>query len=290
MIKRVSIPVIDFHLDHIFDCGQCFRWSREDDGSWTGVAFERAVNMSLEDGILTIEGADEKELNDIWQKYLDLERDYGSIKNSLSQKDDVIGVAIGEGDGIRILKQDLWETVISFIISANNNIPRIKGCIEKLCQMYGEPLGKFRGEMRYAFPRSEVLAKLEVEDLAPVKLGYRAKYIVETAKRFAAHPEVYERLLQDDVSGAYATKVICKDKDTKLMGVGPKVANCIVLFGLGKMEGFPIDVWMKRVMNHLYGFDEEDVSAMASFAEEHFGEVAGIAQQYLFYYMRNKIQ
>lgn len=290
MIKRVSIPVMDFDLDQIFDCGQCFRWYKEEDGSWSGVAFGKAVNMSLDSGILTIEGADEKDFNELWYQYLDLERDYGSIKSALSQKDDVIGIAIGEGEGIRILKQELWETVISFIISANNNIPRIKGCIEKLCQMFGQPIGEFRGQMRYSFPSAEVLANLEVEDLAPVKLGYRAKYIVETAKRFSHQSEVYENLLKEGVSGQQATKVICKDKDTKLMGVGPKVANCIVLFGLGKMEGFPIDVWMKRVMNHLYGFDEEDVSAMSTFAEEHFGQFAGIAQQYLFYYMRNKIQ
>jgi N-glycosylase/DNA lyase len=290
VIKRVSIPVMDFDLDQIFDCGQCFRWYKEEDGSWSGVAFGKAVNMSLDSGILTIEGADEKDFNELWYQYLDLERDYGSIKSALSQKDDVIGIAIGEGEGIRILKQDLWETVISFIISANNNIPRIKGCIEKLCQMFGQPIGEFRGQMRYSFPAAEVLANLEVEDLAPVKLGYRAKYIVETAKKFSHQPEVYEDLLKEEVSGQQATKVICKDKDTKLMGVGPKVANCIVLFGLGKMEGFPIDVWMKRVMNHLYGFDEEDVSAMSTFAEEHFGQFAGIAQQYLFYYMRNKIQ
>lgn len=281
---------MDFDLDQIFDCGQCFRWSKEEDGSWSGVAFGKAVNMSLEKGILTVEGADEDEFKTLWHKYLDLERDYGSIKNALSQKDDVIGIAIGEGEGIRILKQELWETVISFIISANNNIPRIKGCIEKLCQMFGQPIGEFRGQMRYSFPAADVLANLDVEDLAPVKLGYRAKYIVETAKKFSKQPEVYEALLEEGVSGEQAAKVICKNKDTKLMGVGPKVANCIVLFGLGKMEGFPIDVWMKRVMNHLYGFDEEDVSAMSIFAEEHFGQFAGIAQQYLFYYMRNKIQ
>lgn len=287
--KQFQVKVKDFHLDHIFDCGQCFRWNKEDDGSYTGVAFGRAVNMSLHGDILTIDNCTEEEFHTIWKNYLDLDFDYGKVKEKLRAEDKVIGMAIAEGQGIRILKQELWETIVSFIISANNNIPRIKGCIEKLCAKYGQSLGSYRGQERFSFPGADVLSKIEVEDLAEIKLGYRAKYIVETARKYAENPEKYLSLLNDDIDGATALKVICKDKETKLMGVGPKVANCITLFGMGKRDGFPIDVWIKRVMNYLYEFDIDDVSSMAQFAADAFKDNAGIAQQYLFYYMRNKL-
>lgn len=289
MSEKYQIKVKDFHLDHIFDCGQCFRWNKEEDGSYTGVAFGKAVNMSLDGDLLTIDGSTEEDFLNIWKDYLDLDFDYGQVKEKLAAEDRVIGMAISEGQGIRILKQDLWETIVSFIISANNNIPRIKKCIENLCTKYGDDLGQYRGQRRYSFPGADVLSKITVDDLAEIKLGYRAKYIVETAKKFVENPEKYTSLINDDIDGATALKVISKDKDTKLMGVGPKVANCITLFGMAKRDGFPIDVWIKRVMNHLYGFDVEDVNSMAKFAAERFGENAGIAQQYLFYYMRNKL-
>ncbi|MDD7717921.1 MAG: DNA glycosylase [Eubacteriaceae bacterium] len=279
----------DFNLDHIFDCGQCFRWEKQADGSYTGVAFGNVVNMSFAagskddgrtncDGTLTIKGAGEDDFNNIWRNYLDLDRDYGEIKRVLSEHDETMQLAIASGEGIRILKQDLWETIVSFIISQNNNIPRIKGCIEKLAENFGDEIcyldeqvmDSGAGNRRwFSLPEPQVLASLTVEDLEPVRLGYRAKYLIATAQT------VCERGLPKNL-----------EELSVLTGVGPKVANCINLFGLGDFSSFPIDVWVRRVMNRLYGIDENDMKSMAAFAAEKFGELGGIAQQYLFYYIR----
>ena len=259
----------DFDPVHIFECGQCFRWERQDDGSYEGVAKGRIVNVRFdsEKGALTISPCTEEEFRDIWYGYFDLGRDYGSIKECLSANDEIMRKACEYGYGIRLLKQDLWETVVSFIISQNNNIPRIKGCIERLCENFGEPIG----EGTYDIPSPEKLSGLTIEDLAPVRLGYRAKYMIETAKT------VCEKGLPKDFEELSA-----------LCGVGPKVANCISLFGLQNYESFPIDVWVIKVMHELYGLDEKDKKAMAEFARERFGSLGGFAQQYLFYYMRDR--
>ena len=167
MGKYIYEGVKDFNLDHIFDCGQCFRWSRQPDGSYTGIAMGKPVNVSLKevpagegsgadvsaepDGCvsprldLVIDNCSADDFEKIWRSYLDLDRDYGAIKATLSESDEVMAKAISGGEGIRILRQELWETMVSFIISQNNNIPRIKGCIEKLARLFGEPAGEYGG-------------------------------------------------------------------------------------------------------------------------------------------------
>ena len=182
----------------------------------------------------------------------------------------MVAKAIEYGSGIRILKQDLWETIVSFIISQNNNIPRIRGCVERLADGFGEPVGlDDSGVLRHSLPSVEKLASLEPCDLAEVRLGYRAPYLVKAAR------EVMERGMPYDYESVLA-----------LTGVGPKVASCISLFGLGDISAFPIDVWVRRLMDRLYGIPENDTKAMKEVAEEHFGDLGGIAQQYLFYYIR----
>lgn len=258
--------VKDLDLMQTFECGQCFRWNQEEDGSYTGIALGYPANMKLADGVLTIEGYGEKEF---WEKYLDLDSDYEEMQNILSEgENDILPKAIEQGSGIRILRQDLWETVVDFIISQNNNIPRIKGCIEKLCEAHGEYAGEFRGKKWYAVPTPEKLASLELSDLASVRLGYRDKYLIETARQWLG--------LDDEGR---------KDVGS-FTGVGPKVESCIRLFGMHDLESFPIDVWVKRLMNRFYGFDEKDKAGMDAFAKERFGRYAGLAQQYLFYYIR----
>ncbi len=306
MENRVVKKVVDFNLEHIFDCGQCFRWNKENDGSYTGVAFDKPMNIIFKPydekefvGEIEIQGISEDEFENVYQKYLDLNRDYTAIKKELRDKDKVLKKAIKYGEGIRILNQDFWEIIISFIISQNNNIKRIKGCVEKLCQLFGEPLGDFRGEQRYGFPKAEVLSKLSVDDLAEVKLGYRAKYIVATSKEIVnlknkyykeKNGELEEKFTVDD----YLNELRCMDISeirevlSSFTGVGPKVANCILLFGAGKTEAFPVDVWVKRVMSELYGLSEDKPREMEAFAEDVFGIYGGIAQQYLFYYIRER--
>ena len=282
--KLVLEKVNDFQLDHVFDCGQCFRWNKEEDGSYTGIVNGKVLNVSKNGSDLVLENTDADEFIDFWREYFDFDTDYTEIKKQLMEKDPIMKDAIAEGQGIRILNQDVWETVISFIISANNNIPRIKKCIESLCERYGEKICRHKGKDYYSFPEPEKLANLTLDDLVPCRLGYRAKYVIATAKAFVANgKEFYEGLKNEDVPASVALERI-----SQLQGVGPKVANCIMLFSLKKRSAFPIDTWMKKVMNHLYNFNENDVKGMEQFALDTYGAYAGIAQQYLFYYMRNQ--
>ena len=272
----------DFNLDHIFDCGQCFRWEKEADGSYTGTAHGKMVNMSFDEEAecLTIENCSAGDFDEIWSRYLNLECDYGSIKAFLAQSDSVLAEAIKYGQGIRILKQDLWETMVSFIISQNNNIPRIKGCIEKLCRGFGECAGTYRGKEYYNIPSVEKLASLTAEDLAECRLGYRAAYLVKCAQQVIDYGGIAK--LENDLEEAENGAEVLQ----QFTGIGPKVASCIALFGAAKHDAFPIDVWVKRVMNRMYGIDEKNVKEMAEYASAHFQEYGGIAQQYLFYYIR----
>ena len=282
--NKLQLRVTDFHPDHTLDCGQCFRWNKEMDGSYTGIASGRIVNLTfvpkkassrtnpksgILDGAILLENAEETD-RDFWTNYFDLNTDYGRIKKSLSEADPIVAEAIQFGGGMRILRQEPWETLVSFILSANNNIPRIKKCVESLAFYFGEPAGVFRGQTYYNLPTPERLASLTTEDLDICKLGYRAKYLISTAN------EIMYRGIE--------TLEDCIDS---LSGVGPKVANCILLFSLAKLHRFPIDVWVRKVMHELYGFDEKDTKAMTAFADRVFGPYAGIAQQYLFYYMRS---
>ena len=277
----------DFDLNHIFDCGQCFRWKREADGSYTGTAFGRIANFSYfpaaagrRGGRLVAVNCSEEEFEKVWSPYLDLGRDYGQIKKRLRAGDEIMTKAVEYGSGIRILRQELWETTLSFIISQNNNIPRIRGCIETLARRYGKPLGFFRERQYFAVPEAEVVAELEEKELRDCGLGYRAPYLLATARQFmdAGGPDrVAQRLAGSEDPAAELEQ---------FRGVGPKVANCIALFAVQKYDAFPIDVWVRRVMSRLYHMDEKDVKAMKNYAAEHFAGYGGFAQQYLFYYIR----
>jgi len=273
--------------EQTFECGQCFRWNREADGSYTGTAYGKIAGISsgtaasCGEGTLMIDNAGPEDLS-FWKRYLDLDRDYGKIKKRLGCHDPVMARAIRKGSGIHILRQEPWETVVSFIISANNNIPRIKKCIESLAGNFGEKAGTFRGKTYYSLPGPELLAGLTEDDLACCRLGYRAGYLIRTAVKVASDG-------MENLNGLRESS--CEDAACyigELTGVGPKVANCILLFSLEKRDRFPVDVWMRKVMHQLYGLPEDDVKEMSRFAEEKFGEYAGIAQQYLYYYMREK--
>ncbi|MDR1246887.1 MAG: 8-oxoguanine DNA glycosylase [Clostridiales Family XIII bacterium] len=286
--------VRDFSLERIFECGQAFRWKREDGGGYKGVAGGRAASVtfapSLRDpyaGELTVtergralraHSGTETGDRAFWENYFDLKRDYGEINRALSANDETMARAIACGEGIRILNQDAWETLISFIISQNNNIPRIKGCIERLCKGFGERIECAEGELFFDFPNARTLASLSEEDLAPCGLGYRAKYLCVTARQVAKEGGT---AWLDGLRGAAFSKA--KTSLLSLCGVGEKVASCILLFGLGQTESFPLDVWMNRALSELYGIDTKNAVNRAA---ARFGPYAGIAQQYIFYYMR----
>lgn len=265
----------DINLTHVFECGQCFRWVPAGDGSddYIGATGEYAARIHLEDGTLTIEatGGDEA----FWYDYFDLGTDYTAIKDEIISNDKDIKAATEYGYGIRILNQNLFETIISFIISQNNNIPRIRKNIESICTKYGERIGEAFGREWYAFPTPEALAAADEADLMGLKLGYRSAYL-----KAAGHQYMNEN--------ATGTLPATREDILSYLGIGPKVANCIMLFGLRCTEAFPVDTWVKHIMNDMYGFDEGDAKGMMKFAEERFGKNAGYAQQYLFYYYRDK--
>lgn len=278
-IKNVN----SFNLEHIFECGQCFRWNLEDDGSYTGVIRNNVLNVKEENDKIIFFGICEENINQLISGYFNLDTDYERIKNELSKIDEYLKKSIEFGSGIRILKQDLWEIIISFIISANNNIPRIKGIVERISKQYGREI-KYNGKSYYTFPTIEELSKASIEDLKKLGLGFRDKRIYETTKLFKEG--IYNL---DEIEKMEDTNKI-RDILLELPGVGPKVADCILLFGLNRFDVFPIDVWVRRVMNELYikKADETKVKKeeIESLAKTKYAGLAGIAQQYLFYWKR----
>ncbi len=273
-----------FNLIHIFECGQCFRWNKELDGSYTGVIKNAVLNVKQEENKTIFKGIVNGDIKKVCKEYFDLDEDYEKIKISLSKIDENMQNSIKYGSGIRILKQDLWEMIISFIISANNNIPRIKGIIEKISKKYGQEI-IWNGNKYYTFPTPEELKNASVEDLRSLGLGFRDARVYETTKI------IYTK--QIDLEDLRKIQNVDELRNTllRLPGVGPKVADCIMLFSLKKLEVFPIDVWVRRVMSELYFNMENSEKGIApnklqQLAKEKYGNLAGIAQQYLFYWRR----
>ena len=256
--------VKDLDLGETLDCGQSFRWKRNDNGSFSGVAFNRAVTMDLIGTDLYIDNAPMEDY-DLWYNYLDLQLDYGKIRDSISNIHPVLKEASAYAPGIRILRQDPWEALCTFIISQNNNIKRIKGIVERLCENFGKKLSD--GE--YTFPTAEKLSKLSVDDLAPIRAGFRNKYIIDSAQKVNSG-EVNLNICYDLPYDEAQQELM------KIKGVGTKVADCTLLFGFHRIEAFPLDVWMKRAMEKLF----------PTMSPKDFGEYAGIAQQYIFHYSR----
>lgn len=274
-----------FELKDIFDCGQCFRWNKENDDSYTGIWKNNVVNVKKENNNIIFTGvSDAENFEEEINKYFDMNRDYEEIKEKLSKIDENMKTSIEYGKGIRILNQELWETIISFIISANNNIPRIKGIIERLSKNYGKKI-EWNGKEYYTFPTPEELKDVTVEEYRSLGLGFRDIRLYETTKMIL-EKEVDLEELQNNPN-----TIEVREKLLTLSGVGPKVADCILLFSsLKRFEVFPIDVWVRRVMNDLYikNEDENKVSKkqIENLAKEKFGNLAGLAQQYLFYWRR----
>lgn len=276
--KVIVENIKDFEVKHIFECGQSFRWNEKEDGSYTGVAYDRVINVKKEDNKVIFSNTSIKDFNDIWYNYFDLDRDYGEIKNILS-KDSVLKEAIKFGHGIRILKQDVWEILISFIISANNRIPMIKKAIETLSKRYGEYIGEFQGKKYYSFPTPDTINRLTVEEVEKCGTGFRSKYIVNAAAVVSGGQMDIYRLKN------LSTEAARRELMT-FAGVGPKVSDCIMLFSMEKYDAFPIDVWVKRVMEHFYLKEDTKLKDIQKYAQDKFGKYAGFAQQYLFYYAR----
>lgn len=258
-VKYLSLPLT-------LDCGEAFRWEEQKDGSWSGAAFGKFLNIKEENGSFILKDTSVSDFENVWRSYFDLDRDYASICDRLKE-DRLLSETIDEYYGIRILNQDPWEALVSFIISQQNNIKRIKGIIKRLCNTYGEEIA----DGWHSFPSAERLSLLSVEDFEAIGAGYRGKYL---------------KKLADDVAGGkinLAEIKAMKLEDAKkalldIYGVGIKVANCALLFGFQFVECFPVDVWMKRVLEFY-----------PNGLPECFKGYEGIAQQYLFHWARNNL-
>lgn len=257
----------ELDLKKTFECGQCFRWNGNGDGSYTGVAMGKAARIRRDGDTLFLTGG-KADFDDIWRDYFDLDRDYETRRKRICI-DGYMRRASDFGAGIRILNQDRWETLCSFIISQCNNIPRIKKIMETLCREFGAET-ELLGETYYTFPSAETVSELTEADLAPLRCGYRAPYIISAAKAVASGKLDLDALSGGDIIEA-------KRALTAMKGIGEKVANCVILFSLRIPGAFPIDVWMKKALAEHYpgGFDPSV-----------FGDDAGLAQQYMFYYQR----
>jgi N-glycosylase/DNA lyase len=274
--NRVEVEGIshDFEPEHIFECGQCFRWNKELNGSYTGVAKNKILNIEKKDETIFFNNTSKKDFLEIWVDYFDLNRDYSIIKNHI--RDEKLDDIIEFGKGIRILDQDEWETLVSFIISANNRILMIKRVIENLSRKYGDYLGTYKGNKYYSFPTPEKLNLTTENEIRKMKTGFRAKYIKDAAE-----------IVSNDEDWLYSLKGLTYDtaleEIKKIKGVGDKVGNCILLFSMNKYEAFPVDIWMKRIMGEIYGIKgkPEDIRKKS---EKIYGKYSGFAQQYLFYY------
>ena len=262
--KIIFENVTDLDLKETFSCGQCFRFSENDDGTFSGVVRGRAVTVGYQDNTLTLYGAKEED-RALWEDYFDLCRNYTEVKKELSALHPVMKEAASYASGIRILSQEPFEALITFIISQNNNIKRITGIIGRLCESFGEEIS----EGTYAFPTPAALAVLSEDDLAPIRAGFRHKYILDAARKVSAGEINLEKVRGLPYEEA-------KSELMKIKGVGVKVADCVLLYGLHRLDAFPMDVWMKRAMKELFDGMDPEV----------FKENAGIAQQYIFHYSR----
>lgn len=256
-----------FDLQQTLDCGQAFRWheikAASSEKTWEGIAFKKYLRLTQTENSIVFHCSQE-DFDDIWFSYFDLGTDYYRKKAELSELSPVLKEAIEFAPGIRILKQEPWEAICSFIISQNNNIKRIKGIIGRFCALLGEEI-----EGGYSFPDFHTIARLEPDELAPIRAGFRSKYIISAAREIDSGNVDLSKILNSGIEFG-------REELQKIRGIGPKVAECALLYGFHKTKCFPLDVWMKRAMQIL--FPEN--------TPEDFGENAGLAQQYIFHYSR----
>ena len=277
--------VKDFLLSQTLECGQCFRFEKLDDEEYVIVANNKLLHIKQEKDTLIFYNTSKEDVQEFWIHYFDLDKDYKKIKNYLRRKDEKLRPVIKEKWGIRILNQDFHETLITFIISQNKQIPHIQIIVNELSNKYGKYLGTIEGKKYYAFPTIKKLGSLTEKDWRELKVGFRAPYLMDASEMLS------KRRLKDSSFYEYGNRIdekYARNILTSIKGVGDKVANCVMLFSLGYTDAFPIDVWIKRIMEAMYfGGKDTDKEKIADFAKKMYGNYGGYAQQYLFMYGRD---
>ncbi len=269
----VKLDIKNFDLDQITESGQCFRMTKTENNKTRIISDDRYLTAAQVGQAVSFD-CSEEEFNSYWKNYFDLRTDYDSYISSIDQNDIYLKRAADFGSGIRILNQNLWEMIVSFLISQQNNITRIRKCISNISEKYGIQKTASDGTIYYSFPQPEAFALLNEDELMECNLGYRSKYVVRTSRMVCDGKIDLSELYRLDYEEA-------KTKLLDLYGVGNKVADCICLFGLHKTEAFPVDTHIKKVLNEQYP---------NGFPFQRYKGFEGIIQQYIFYYdLRGKI-
>ncbi len=275
----ILTKVKDFNIEQILECGQCFHFVKLKDMEYVTVAYDKALHIKQESDTVILYDTDMNDYNSVWKKYFDMDTDYGKIKKYLKDNCKELTDAIREKSGIRILRQDFTETLLSFIISQNKQIPHIKQIVAGISKEYGRLAGVVEGQEFYSFPKLEELLRITEDDFRSLKTGFRAPYLCDAISHLKEWGEME--------SFADLSYEEAKNKLMTIKGVGDKVANCVLLFGLGYTSAFPVDVWIKRIMESIYFKEDTSKDKIMDYAKERFGEYGGYAQQYLFYFARD---
>lgn len=278
MKPDLELDVECFNLKYTLECGQCFRWEKIDEDEYIGVISDRVIRIRQQKNKLYIWTSLKENLEKVIKEYFDLNTNYKALENEISKIDKNICESLKYSSGIHILNQPLFETIISYIISANNNIKRISRSVKDISKKYGKKV-VFEGKDYYLFPTLEEFKNITIDDLLSCGTGFRARYIKHTVEHFLEHKEYLRDIYKLETTAA-------RTMLTSLMGIGPKVADCILLFSLKRGEVFPIDVWVKRIMEKLYFNKETNIKEISGFAQDKFGVYAGIVQQHLFHNVR----
>lgn len=278
MEPDLEMDVNCFNLKYTLECGQCFRWNKVYENEYVGVIKDRVIRIRQQENRLSIWSNKKENLEETVKDYFDLKKDYFAIEEKIATIDSNIEKSLEFSSGIRILNQPLFETIISYVISANNNIKRISRSVNAISKRFGKEQ-EFEGNMYYLFPTLEEMKNVTIDDLLADGTGFRARYIKHDVEYFLNNPEFLENLNKMNTDDAFKHL-------SSLMGVGPKVADCILLFSLKKGEVFPIDVWVKRIMEKLYFKENKSLKEIKKYANENFKEYAGIIQQHLFHNVR----
>lgn len=285
-IQREDLLILlnlkSFNIKETLECGQCFRFNQIDENFYTIIANERVLHIKQDKTSVELFPCTINDFKDLWEKYFDLQRNYCQIKEIISKDDKILQEAIDFAPGIRLLNQDPYECLISFIISQNNRIPMIKQVINNLCETFGKRInGSYKSEF-YSFPTYDSLNNATLDEIMACKTGFRAKYIKDACSKIVSGELSFDYLSKTDEETA-------REHLTTIYGVGQKVADCVLLLSLERYSAFPTDVWVKRVMEEFYfNGKKTPIRQIHLFAYKKWGEYSGFAQQYLFNYAKEK--